>query len=107
MHGGIKYYSRQLQDLKYKCLILDKIFIIPHKKFCSTLKSSYLLGKRIENDILVVEKNCLRLKSHFPSISQVNICFFSGIQKFLPGTKMILSGQKDEALVCCFSNVLR
>ena len=27
----------------------DKIFFVPDKNFCPRLKSSYLLGKRIEN----------------------------------------------------------
>ena len=35
----------------------------------------YILGKRIENGFLVVEKNCQLLKSHFLSISQANMCF--------------------------------
>ena len=47
----------------------QNIFVLD-KKFCPRLNSSYLLGKRIENDFLAMEKFCPWLKSHVPSISQ-------------------------------------
>ena len=46
-----------------------------------------MLWKTIEKDFLALEKIFLWLKIHFPSISHVNVCFFSSGQNFLPGQK--------------------
>ena len=43
------------------------------------------------------EKFCLRLKSHFPSISQANMYFFDFGQNYFVWTKNILSEQMDQA----------
>ena len=71
----------------------------PHKKFYPWLRSSYLHGKRIENDFLAVEKNFPWLKSHFPSILRTNMYSFRLGQNFLSRTKNILSRQMDGAVV--------
>ena len=42
--------------VKNKFKIVSEDFFFLDKKYCPRLKSSYLLGKRIENDFLVVEK---------------------------------------------------
>ena len=66
--------------------------------FFPRLKSSYLLGKRIETDFLAVEKNFPWLKSHFSSISHAKM-YFLARDKNLSWTKYILSGQTDQAFV--------
>ena len=73
---------------------LNKIFFVPDKNFCPRLKSSYLLGKRIENYFKLWKTFFPWLKSYFPSISQAKMYFFSLGQSFLSGTKVILSGTK-------------
>ena len=72
----------------------DNIKIVQDKEFCPRLKNSYLLGKRIENDLVAVEKLCPWLKSHFPIISQTNLYFFSLGQDFLSGTKFFVRDQR-------------
>ena len=62
--------------------------------FCPRLKSSYLLGIRIENYFKLWKTFFPWLKSYFPSISQAKMYFFSLGQKFLSGTKMFCLGQK-------------
>ena len=67
---------------------------VPDKNFCPRLKSSYLLGKRIENYFKLWKIFFPWLKSYFPSISQAKMYFFSLGQNFLYGTKVILSRTK-------------
>ena len=61
-----------------------------------------LLVKWMENDFLAMKKFCPLLKTHFPSIAQANMYFFS-IKKNFVWTKIfcvdknILSWQMDEA----------
>ena len=50
---------------------------VPDKNFCPRLKSSYLLGKRIENDFKLWRNFFPWLKSYFPSISQAKMYFLA------------------------------
>ena len=72
-----------------------KNIFCPHKKFCPRLRSAYLLMKWMENDFLATDKIFPTLKSHFQSISQANVYFFSLGQNFLSRTKLVLSGTKN------------
>ena len=59
-------------------IVLDKTYFVPDKKFCPRLKSSYLLGKRIENDFLAVEKTFSMAKKSFSiNFTSKYICAFS------------------------------
>ena len=62
-------------------LVLDKIH------FFTRLKSSYLLGKRIENDFKLWKNYFPWLKSYFPSISQAKMYFLAQNKIFCPGQK--------------------
>ena len=61
----------------------------PRQKFFPRLKSSYLLGKRIENDFKLWTNYFPWLKSYFPSTWHAKIYFSSPGQNFLSGTKTV------------------
>ena len=56
---------------------LRQNIFVPDKIFCPRLKSSYLLGKRIENDFKLWRIFFPWLKSYFPSISQAKMYFLA------------------------------
>ena len=64
----------------------QNIFVLD-KNFCPRLKSSYLLGKRIENDFKLWRNFFPWLKSYFPSISQAKMYFLAQDKIFCPGQK--------------------
>ena len=82
----------------------------PDKKFCSRLKSLYLLVKWMENDFLAMDKIFSSAKKSFSILFQKfklfslgqnflswTISILSGTKMVLSWTKIILSGQKEEA----------
>ena len=62
-------------------------------KFLAREKSTYLLGEMVKTDFLVWEIFFPWLKSHFPSISQTNMYFYSIGQNFLSGQKIFCQGR--------------
>ena len=69
----------------------------PDKKFCSRLKGSYLLMKRVKNDFLAMDKVLFVAKKSFSNHFTSKYVLFS-IGQNLVRTKNILSRPKDWVL---------
>ena len=105
----IKFFTYALSICPDKIIFVpDKIFFVPNKIFfvldktnfvrdknlVLSWKRTYLLVKWMENDFLATDKIFPTLKSHFPSISQAKMYFFSLGQFFFVWDKNVLSRTK-------------
>ena len=80
-----------------KTIFITNVFSLKHSHAIHHLKLlQYLLMTGMKTDFLAGEKFCPRLKSHFPSISQANMYFFSLGKNFFVRNKNKFGWDKND-----------